>query len=59
MCDCLADLTLDNLVNGGDLGVVLASWGAVNPSGVGDANHDGLVNGADLALVLASWGSCK
>jgi alpha-tubulin suppressor-like RCC1 family protein len=59
VCDCLADLTLDNLVNGGDLGVVLASWGAVSPSGVGDANHDGLVNGADLALVLASWGSCK
>jgi len=59
VCDCLADLTLDNLVNGGDLGVVLASWGAVNPSGTGDANHDGTVNGADLALVLASWGACQ
>ncbi|MEY3137123.1 MAG: hypothetical protein RL580_855 [Pseudomonadota bacterium] len=58
VCDCLADLTLDGMVNGADLGVVLAAWGAASPNGAGDANHDGAVNGADLAQVLASWGAC-
>jgi hypothetical protein len=58
ICDCLADLTLDNLVNGADLGAVLAAWGAASANGTGDANHDGLVDGADLAMVLAAWGAC-
>jgi hypothetical protein len=58
VCDCLSDVTLDGAVNGADLGVVLAAWGAVSPTGAGDANHDGFVDGADLAQVLASWGSC-
>ena len=59
ICDCLADLTLDRIVNGADLGVVLAAWGAASANGVGDANHDGFVNGADLAQVLAAWGACQ
>lgn len=58
VCDCLADLTLDGAVNGADLGVVLAAWGAAASNGAGDANHDGIVDGADLASVLASWGAC-
>jgi hypothetical protein len=58
VCDCLADVTLDNVVNAGDLGVVLSAWGAVTPAGTGDVNHDGLVNAADLAAVLANWGTC-
>jgi hypothetical protein len=59
VCDCLADLTLDGAVNGADLGVVLAAWGAASSSGAGDVNHDGLVDGADLAGVLAAWGPCQ
>jgi len=59
VCDCLADLTLDRIVNGADLGAVLAAWGAASANGVGDANHDGFVNGADLAQVLAAWGACQ
>jgi hypothetical protein len=58
VCDCLADLTLDGAVNGADLGVALAAWGAAASNGAGDANHDGIVDGADLASVLASWGAC-
>jgi alpha-tubulin suppressor-like RCC1 family protein len=59
VCDCLADLTLDNAVNGADLGVVLAAWGAASSNGAGDANRDGFVNGADLAQILAAWGACQ
>ena len=59
VCDCLADLTHDGAVNGGDLGVLLSNWGLTLPSGAGDVNHDGVVNGADLALLLGSWGVCN
>ena len=58
MCDCLADVTFDGVVNGGDLGVVLAAWGAAGSNGAGDVNRDGFVNANDLAAVLASWGTC-
>jgi hypothetical protein len=59
VCDCLADLTHDGAVNGGDLGVLLSNWGLTLPSGAGDVNHDGVVNAADLALLLGSWGVCN
>ena len=59
VCDCLADLTHDGAVNGGDLGVLLSNWGLTLPSGAGDVNHDGIVNAGDLALLLGSWGVCN
>jgi hypothetical protein len=58
VCDCLADVTFDGVVNGGDLGVVLAAWGAAGSNGAGDVTRDGFVNANDLAAVLASWGTC-
>jgi len=58
ICDCMADVTGDGVVNGADLGLVLNSWGPTLPSGVGDVNHDGEVNAADLSLLLNSWGAC-
>jgi hypothetical protein len=58
VCGCWADVTGDGVVNGGDLGVVLSSWGVALPTGVGDVNHDAVVNGADLAVVLSNWGIC-
>jgi hypothetical protein len=58
VCDCLADVTDDGQVNAADLGIVLASWGAVDAQGSGDTNHDGVVNGADLSSVLDNWGVC-
>jgi protocatechuate 3,4-dioxygenase beta subunit len=55
---CIADLNGDGVVNGGDLGLMLASWGAC-PSGCSaDLNDDGTVNGSDLGLLLAAWGAC-
>lgn len=58
-CDCLptspADLNQNGIVNGADLGFMLAEWGACDGC-IADLNQDGLVNGADLGLLLAAWG---
>lgn len=50
-----ADLNGNGVVNGADLGFMLAAWGpcAGCPA---DLNGDGVVNGADLGLLLAAWG---
>ena len=53
------DLNLNGIVDGGDLGVLLAFWGPVSPAFPrADINKDGFVNGADLGIVLAFWGPC-
>ena len=62
-CVCPADLFVDGVVNGGDLGVFLTYYGYCgaetgNPSCIGDLNGDGDVRGADLGLLLAQWGTC-
>jgi hypothetical protein len=57
-CECLADLNGDGVVQGADLGLMLAAWGSV-PAGVAaDINRDGAVDGNDLGLMLAGWGPC-
>lgn len=48
-----ADLNGDNVVDGGDLGIMLAAW---NGPGA-DLNADGTTNGADLGLLLGAWGA--
>lgn len=58
VCDCEADIFENGIVDGGDLGVLLSSWGLAPSNGAGDLNHDGLVNAVDLAELLSSWGSC-
>lgn len=52
---CDADLNLDGVINGSDLGELLSQWGA---DGLADLNDDDIVDGADLGLLLAGWGSC-
>jgi hypothetical protein len=47
------DLNGDGVVNGADLGILLAAWGGRGPA---DLNGDGTVNGADLGIQLANWG---
>jgi hypothetical protein len=55
--DCLADLNVDQSVDGSDLGLLLSNWGT--PGGPeGDMDLDGDVDGADLGLFLAAWGAC-
>jgi len=46
------DLNGDGVVDGADLGILLANWGG---TGLGDLNGDGIVDGADLGLLLAAW----
>ena len=48
-----ADLNGDGIVNGSDLGALLAAWGTAGP---GDFNGDGIVNGSDLGFMLSRWG---
>jgi hypothetical protein len=53
------DLNLNSVIDGADLGVLLAFWGPVSTAFPrADINGDGVVNGADLGLVLANWGGC-
>ena len=49
------DLTGDGLVDGADLGVLLAAWGQDEPAV--DFTGDGLIDGADLGSLLAYWGN--
>ena len=46
------DLNEDGVVNGADLGLLLAQWGG---PGSGDFSGDGFVGGADLGLLLSYW----
>lgn len=55
---CPGDLNADLIVNGSDLGIMLAFWGPVATFPRADLNQDGLVDGGDLGLLLAYWGSC-
>jgi formylglycine-generating enzyme required for sulfatase activity len=58
MGQCPGDLTGNGVVDGSDLGPILAAWGTAGGEFGGDVNTDGIVNGADLAFVLSGWGTC-
>ncbi|HMN95323.1 MAG TPA: hypothetical protein PKC43_03825 [Phycisphaerales bacterium] len=47
------DLNGDGVVDGADLGIMLAAWGTEGP---GDIDGNGIVDGADLGLLLGQWG---
>ncbi len=49
------DLNGDGIVNGADMGLLLAAWGSCSGCDA-DLNGDGIVNGADMGLLLANWG---
>jgi hypothetical protein len=49
----IGDFNGDGIVNGGDLSILLASWGA---SGSTDLDGSGSTNGADLSVLLGNWG---
>jgi hypothetical protein len=46
-----ADLNGDGVVDGGDLGLLLAAWGTPDA----DLNGDGTTDGADLGILLSEW----
>jgi hypothetical protein len=46
-------------VDGGDIAVTLARWGAcVDEECYSDFNGDGTVDGADLGILLTAYGGC-
>jgi hypothetical protein len=55
---CPADLDGDRVVNGNDLGRLLAAWGPCPAGCAADIVRDGAVDGIDLGMLLGSWGSC-
>lgn len=54
---CPADLSRDGIVDGEDIGLLLAQWGTTAGSSA-DLNGDCAVDGADLGALLGQWGSC-
>ena len=54
---CLGDIDENGVVDGGDMGLLLAEWGICSPCQA-DFSGDGIVNGADLGLLLGAWGFC-
>jgi hypothetical protein len=52
---CPWDIDGNGIVNGADLGQLLANWGN---AGTGDFDGNGIVNGADLGALLSNWGPC-
>jgi len=52
---CLGDLDGNRVVNGADLGSLLAGWGT---GGNSDLDGNGTTNGADLGTLLSAWGAC-
>ena len=50
------DVNNDGIVNGADLGILLASWGPVACGSIYDLNGSCTVDGADLGILLANWG---
>jgi formylglycine-generating enzyme required for sulfatase activity len=61
-CRCDGDIVTDGLVNGADLGTLLAYWGFTTSgqySQASDINDDGRVDGSDLGVLLSNWGVCQ
>lgn len=47
-----SDLDGNGVVDGGDLTILLSSWGT---DGLGDLDGDGVVGGGDLTILLSAW----
>ena len=57
VCCPQADLNDDCVVDGSDLGILIASWGPCGPlvPCAGDLSGDGAIDGTDLGLLLSQW----
>jgi formylglycine-generating enzyme required for sulfatase activity len=54
---CAGDLNNDGIINGEDLGQLVAAWGPCE-SCAADLIANGVVDGADLGVQLGNWGEC-
>jgi hypothetical protein len=57
--DCSADMNIDGIVNGTDLGVLLGAWGQCTGDSAADLDANGFVGGTDLCTLLGAWGVCS
>jgi hypothetical protein len=59
-CECVGDITGDDMTYHEDLGILLALWGKCegdpNYDPAVDINRDGCVNQPDLGILLGDWG---
>jgi hypothetical protein len=51
------DLDCNGIVDGADLGGLLATWGNCSAPCAADLDANGVVNGADLGIQLSQWGT--
>ena len=51
-----ADITGNGVVDGADLGLLLASWGSCGTPCPTDLDRNGATDGGDLGILLADWG---
>jgi glucose/arabinose dehydrogenase len=51
----VGDLDGNRVVNGADLGLMLAGWGTCGTPCPGDLDRNGVINGADLGQLLSNW----
>jgi formylglycine-generating enzyme required for sulfatase activity len=54
---CVGDLDDNGIIDGADLGQLLAAWGPCQ-SCEADLSSNGVVDGADLGVQLGNWGEC-
>ena len=54
---CIADLDDNGIVDGMDLSIILAGWGACSECPA-DLDGSGTVDGIDIAILLSAWGPC-
>ena len=52
----IGDFDGNGIVNGGDLGILLALWGPISCGSRYDLNNDCVIDGGDLGIFLADWG---
>jgi len=57
---CREDFDASGIIDGGDLGTLLAWWGFAHIDFVArlDLDDDGTISGADLGILLSRWGEC-
>jgi predicted outer membrane repeat protein len=56
---CPADINGDGVVNGADMGTLLATWGSCASADCpADLDCNGTVAGPDLGILLSTWGPC-
>jgi len=52
----VGDFDGNGIVNGGDLGILLAVWGPITCGSQYDLNGDCVIDGGDLGIFLSNWG---